>query len=224
MPNFNLPMQQYMILSQSRMATASAITTLVMLLAGQEAAAAAVIGIAQQSSPQLTQTSPAEPQPAPSQSGPSQPAPSQPENSPNPQEAPAPPPAPAPTDMPATVPPPTADKEKEQEGTAATVIDGRQLESILGKNVLSPTGENMGRIVDIMADRTGQVRAAIVDFGGFLGVGTRKIAVDWRMLRFPSDRKTEDVVIDLTSNQLRAAPIFKPGEPIVMLGRPGDPH
>ena len=62
------------------------------------------------------------------------------------------------------------------------MVDAQQLESILGKNVISPSGEDMGRIVDIMVDRSGQVRAAIIDFGGFLGVGTRKIAVDWRLL------------------------------------------
>ena len=43
----------------------------------------------------------------------------------------------------------------------------------------------MGRIVDVLVDRSGQVRAAIIDFGGFLGVGSRKIAVDWNALHFP---------------------------------------
>ena len=42
----------------------------------------------------------------------------------------------------------------------------------------------MGRIVDVIVDRSGQVRAAIIDFGGFLGVGSRKIAVDWNALHF----------------------------------------
>ena len=44
----------------------------------------------------------------------------------------------------------------------------------------------MGRIVDVLVDRSGEVRAAIIDFGGFLGVGSRKIAVDWDALHFPA--------------------------------------
>jgi hypothetical protein len=36
----------------------------------------------------------------------------------------------------------------------------------------------MGRVVNVVVDQSGQVRAAIIDFGGFLGVGNRKIAVD----------------------------------------------
>ena len=88
------------------------------------------------------------------------------------------------------------------------MVDAQQLESILGKNVISPTGEDMGRIVDIIVDRSGQVRAAIIDFGGFLGVGTRKIAVDWRLIRFPSDGKMDNVMVDLTSNQFESIPGF----------------
>ena len=42
----------------------------------------------------------------------------------------------------------------------------------------------MGRIVDLLVDETGQPRAAIIDFGGFLGVGIRKIDIDWHSLRF----------------------------------------
>ena len=56
-------------------------------------------------------------------------------------------------------------------------IDG-PLTSILGKNVRSPKGEDLGRVVDLLADPEGRVRVAIIDFGGFLGVGTRRIAVD----------------------------------------------
>ncbi|WP_349644756.1 MULTISPECIES: PRC-barrel domain-containing protein [unclassified Bradyrhizobium] len=100
------------------------------------------------------------------------------------------------------------------------VIDGQKVESILGKRVRSSSGEDMGRIVDVIVDKTGLIRAAIIDFGGFLGVGTRQIAVDWRALRFPSDQKSEALTVDLTRDQLRVAPAYKAGEQIVVLGRP----
>lgn len=147
-------------------------------------------------------------------------APSEPSTNPEPQPAPPPPPVPS-ANGPATAPAEASETDKEKEGTPATVLDGQQLESVLGKNVLSPTGENTGRIVDIVVDHSGQLRAAIIDFGGFLGVGTRKIAIDWRIIRFPSNNKKGDVVIDLTRDQLRIAPIYTQGEPVVILGRPG---
>jgi PRC-barrel domain len=186
--------------SRLRRATVSAITALTALLAFQDRGDAAVSNVTQASPSQSAQTPQAEPPAATPQANPPPQTPS--------------------SSGPAAAPPsPVEEKKNEVTGTPATVIDGQQLESILGKSVLSPTGEDMGRIVDIMVDHAGQVRAAIVDFGGFLGVGSRKIAVDWRMLHFPSDGK-DNVTVDLSRDQLRVAPIVKAGEPIVVLGGP----
>jgi hypothetical protein len=104
------------------------------------------------------------------------------------------------------------------EGTAATIVDARYLESVLGRDVLSPSGENLGRIVDVLADRSGRVRAAVIDFGGFLGVGIRKIAVDWRALHFELKGKSSLIRFELTREQLRVAPEVKPGEPVAIIG------
>jgi hypothetical protein len=103
-----------------------------------------------------------------------------------------------------------------------TVIDSHEVQGILGKEVRSSADENMGRIVDVIVDQTGQVRAAIIDFGGFLGVGSRKIAVAWNALRFPpKTKKVERVALDLTRDQVRAAPEYKEDKPVVVLGPSG---
>lgn len=127
----------------------------------------------------------------------------------------APPPAALTPVTPAVVPPKVS-----TEGTPAVVVDGQQVESILGKKVKSTGGDDMGRIVDIIADKAGQVRAAIVDFGGLLGVGSRQIAVDWKAIRFPGEGKVDFVTVDLSRDQLRVAPVYKAGEQIVVLGKP----
>jgi PRC-barrel domain len=138
--------------------------------------------------------------------------------------APAPQPATAPpAPQPATAPPaPQNDENTKEEKTSvpATVVGGEELESVLGIEAFSSTGDDMGRIVDIIVDRTGQIRAAIIDFGGFLGVGSRKIAVDWRSLHF-DPKKAGAVVVNLTKDQLRVAPVYKAAEPVVMVGGPG---
>jgi sporulation protein YlmC with PRC-barrel domain len=210
MPKFNVAEQQPRKFNHLCRGVVSAIATLTTLLAFRDLTATAVGDPLQERPIQLAQALQAEPQPDPSQSAP------------NPEPQPATPPSPAlpAINRPAIAPSRIDEKDTEEKGTPATVVDGEQLESILGKNVISLTGEDMGRIVDVIVDRPGQVRAAIIDFGGFLGVGTRKIAVDWHMIRFPPEGKMENVIIDLTRNQLRVAPIFKPGEPVVVLGRP----
>lgn len=107
-----------------------------------------------------------------------------------------------------------------KEGTPATVIDNQDVDGILGKSVRSVAGEDMGRIVDILITKGGQVRAAVIDFGGFLGVGSRKIAVDWSALRFPESGKLDQVSVELTRDQVRLAPEYRPGAPIIVLGAP----
>jgi hypothetical protein len=119
---------------------------------------------------------------------------------------------------------PTSEIPKESPGAgssvpaSAAILDPGTAQTVLGKEVRSVADENMGRIVDIIVDRTGQVRAAVIDFGGFLGVGSRKIAVDWSILRFGSDEKSDRIVVDLTQAQVKAAPEYKDGKPIVVLG------
>jgi len=105
---------------------------------------------------------------------------------------------------------------------AVTILPNHEVQSILGREVLSSTGENMGRVVDVLVDRAGQVRAAIIDFGGFLGVGSRKIAVDWNALHFPQPGKPGGrIALELTRDQVRTAPEYKEGNPVVVLGALG---
>ena len=70
----------------------------------------------------------------------------------------------------------------------------------------------MGRIIDLLADRDGNVVAAVIEFGGFLGIGTRKIAIEWSALRIEAD-KSPVAILDVTRDQLRVAPVYKPDRP-----------
>jgi sporulation protein YlmC with PRC-barrel domain len=81
--------------------------------------------------------------------------------------------------------------------------------SILGKKVQGPKGEDLGRVVDVLADDTGRVRIAIIDFGGFLGVGNRRIAVDWPLLRFNPDARESSLLLSVTRDKLKSAPEYK---------------
>ena len=104
---------------------------------------------------------------------------------------------------------------------SVTILGSRQAQSVLGKEVRTSANENMGRIVDVIVDREGRVRAAVIDFGGFLGVGSRKIAVDWSALRFDAGDKRDIVTSELTRDQVKAAPEYKDKQAVVVLGAAG---
>jgi len=106
----------------------------------------------------------------------------------------------------------------------ATVLDKSDVQGVLGKEVRSAAGEDMGRIVDVVVDSGGGPRAAVIDFGGFLGVGSRKIAVDWNALHFSPGDKPSQVTLDLTKDQVKAAPEYAEKKPVVVLGAAGAVH
>lgn len=122
--------------------------------------------------------------------------------------------------------PPAASKEvpkaKEAPPASVTILSAREAHGVLGRDVRSAANEDMGKIVDVIVDRSGTVRAAVIDFGGFLGVGSRKIVVDWNALRFGRVAdKTDSVTLELTKDQVKAAPEYKEDAPVVVLGATG---
>ena len=105
---------------------------------------------------------------------------------------------------------------------SVTIIGAADAHGVLGRDVRSAADEDMGRIVDVVVDRAGQARAAVIDFGGFLGVGSRKMVVDWNALRFwRIGNKSDSISLELTKEQVRAAPEYKEDAPIVVLGASG---
>src|SRR5262249_52888071 len=87
-------------------------------------------------------------------------------------------------------------------GNTALVADVNAVASLLGKTVVSAVGEKLGQITDIIVNHKGEVRAAVIDFGGFLGVGSRKVAVAWSTLRFTPSGLT----LTMTRDELRVTP------------------
>jgi hypothetical protein len=128
----------------------------------------------------------------------------------------APPPAKQQDTAPATAP------KEPAPPASVTIIGAKEAHGVLGRDVRSAADEDMGRIVDVIVDRAGVVRAAVIDFGGFLGVGSRKIVVDWNALHFGRiAKKGESITLELTKEQVTAAPEYKEDTPIVVLGASG---
>jgi PRC-barrel domain len=99
---------------------------------------------------------------------------------------------------------PLAGGRAAEEGQASAV----PLKSVLGRDVSSAPDGDGGRIIDLLVDRDGTVRAAVVEFGGFLGIGTRKVAIEWAAFRFSG----RSIAVDVTREQIRAAPEYKATE------------
>jgi len=87
-----------------------------------------------------------------------------------------------------------------------------EAEGVLGRPVRGSDGHEIGRVIDVLVDQAGHPRAAVIDFGGFMGVGSRKIAVEWPLLRFTPGEMDKPITLDLTPDQIKAVPEYKGGK------------
>lgn len=84
---------------------------------------------------------------------------------------------------------------------------------LMGKRLVGSGGEELGRVVDVVADFEFRPVAAVVDVGGFMGLGSRRVAVAWHVLRLRSDGGMVRLMIDVAPDVVIAAPEFRPEEP-----------
>ena len=107
-----------------------------------------------------------------------------------------------------------------QSGPGLVAVGANGVISVLGRRVVDPSGDEIGRIVDLLVDKSGVARGAVIDAGGFMGIGARRVAVAWETLHFTVNgdgevRISEDLSVDTVS----AAPEYKGADqPVQMLG------
>lgn len=98
--------------------------------------------------------------------------------------------------------------------TGFTRIDTDRLASnIIGMPVYDGSrndSNNLGNINDLVLDASGNVEAAIIGVGGFLGIGEKQVAVDFEALQWVvAEDNTERFVIETTIDDLTNAPDFE---------------
>lgn len=76
-----------------------------------------------------------------------------------------------------------------------------------GTNVYNRAGEKLGSIDSLMIDKfTGKVRYAVMEFGGFLGMGTDLYPLPWDSLQYEPNQG--GYVVSVTKEQLENAPRY----------------
>jgi len=92
---------------------------------------------------------------------------------------------------------------------AGTFPAATDVEKFIGKDVYGTNGSKVGELDNVLIGPDSHVRAAIVEFGGFLGIGTNKVAVPWNQLQVSNDR----IVADMTKEQVRSMPHWEKDHP-----------
>ena len=84
-------------------------------------------------------------------------------------------------------------------------------DKVEGTKVYNTAGDKLGSVDDLMIDKvSGQIRYAVLEFGGFLGMGTDRYPLPWNMLKY--DTAKEGYVVPLDKALLEKAPRYAEDE------------
>ncbi len=115
-----------------------------------------------------------------------------------------------PAAKPDSVTPPAAKPDNAAEAKNIETIEPGETVAVLGKKVVGPDGKDvMGPVTDVLVGSDGQPRAAVIDFGGFLGVGSRRVAIDWQSLKFRPGNSDAPLELTLKPDEIKSAPEYK---------------
>jgi hypothetical protein len=77
------------------------------------------------------------------------------------------------------------------------------------QNVYDPNQQKIGEIMDVLVSSSGQIDAAIVGVGGFLGAGEKDVAVSFSAIKAEKKNDKTYLTLNTTKDALKSAPGFK---------------
>jgi sporulation protein YlmC with PRC-barrel domain len=96
----------------------------------------------------------------------------------------------------------------EREGFTTVDYETLTAEQLQGASVYDGNDENVGEIGELLLSTEGKIERAVVDIGGFLGMGEHQIALDYNEMQVMANEDLSEVrvYIDQTREALEARP------------------
>jgi len=101
--------------------------------------------------------------------------------------------------------------------------------ALIGTKVRNANKESIGKIDEIYLDKDAKVTDVVISVGGFLGVGSKDVAVKWSDLTITQDDTSVVLTTSLTKDALMALPDYtktdrrKPAPPETAAAPPARP-
>ncbi|WP_428376611.1 PRC-barrel domain-containing protein [Lichenicoccus sp.] len=101
-----------------------------------------------------------------------------------------------------------ADSLKLQKFKVAALID---------RVVIGKEKAQIGHVIDVLVDEKGEPAALVVDVGGFLGVGNRRIAIAWERFALAGRNFRDPLQLPLSDAQVKSAPAYDGSEEVTVI-------
>jgi sporulation protein YlmC with PRC-barrel domain len=75
-------------------------------------------------------------------------------------------------------------------------------------SVYDPSEHKIGNVTDLMIDNNGNVTAAIIGVGGFLGVAQKDVVIPFKELKVSTREGKDWLVLNRTKDELKMAPAY----------------
>ncbi|MGD9881217.1 MAG: PRC-barrel domain-containing protein [Reyranella sp.] len=86
------------------------------------------------------------------------------------------------------------------------------MSALLGTKVRNANKESIGRIDDIYVDKESKITVVVISVGGFLGVGSKDVAVKWSDITFGQEDTSVVLTTSLSKDALMALPDYTKAE------------
>lgn len=104
-------------------------------------------------------------------------------------------------------------------GEAATTVRTTKLPliSLIDRSVIGKDKREIGHVIDVLVDAKGEPSALVVDVGGFMGVGNRRIAIAWERFALAGRKSRDALQLQLSDAQVTAAPAYDGSEQVTVV-------
>jgi len=92
--------------------------------------------------------------------------------------------------------------------TANMGLPLQQVSELIGTNVVGADGKDAGEIENLLVDSSGRVRAAVIEWGGFLGIGEKRAMVPIERIQMGAAGSSDRPRLEMTRAELEALPRY----------------
>jgi sporulation protein YlmC with PRC-barrel domain len=80
---------------------------------------------------------------------------------------------------------------------------------VVGLSVVNNANDSIGKVGEVLLDKSGKVAGVVVDVGGFLGIGTHPVKLAWNQIKMVNQDGSLRAVVNMNKDALKQMPEYK---------------
>ncbi len=83
------------------------------------------------------------------------------------------------------------------------------ISKLIGLNVENTDGDVVGEVGEVVLGENGKVQGVVVDVGGFLGLGTHSVLLNWKDVKLSGAQNEVKAEVNASKDRLKALPAYE---------------